>query len=452
MGKSKGGGSSGGADIQGIEYALQQQSNQFGGLGGYESQFLGEPYNIGNYYMNLATGGGGPQAVGSQTPFGSSGGFEGQNIMNYGSGGGSGGGGLPGTSNPWVTGLENSLSTEESSIPGMQSFSNTLQQDAGTEMGYANSLRNQLNKNGGLFKDQQAEIQAQVNSGQNQVRQQLSSEGLGSSSMGAELGSEIGLQGAATGGQLIQGNIGAVNQADQIANLANGTALQGQGQLFSELTNIGQQNLTAQSTFFQQAMTGYGGAGAALNNVLGPYGYQTADYTDMGSLAEQNASIQAGIANAGTAAQGAGMQGLFSGLGSLLGGSGGGLGGLLGSAGSAGSLGLMGADGTIGATSLAGAGSGILGGLGSGIGAIGSAISAIFASSCTAGRGIAGVTDIRWVLFRDWILYRAPGLIRLLYVTHADAVNRALCHFWVREPFLFLVDQVVTHDQSTRTA
>lgn len=496
MGKSgggkKGGGGSGGADIQSILNSLGAQSQEFQALGDYETQFLQQPYNIGNYYMDLATGGTGPQAYGTQMGYDTEGttNYKGPGVGGYigpygpggggvGSGGlftgGAGTGGTTGTGttggttgtgdiggvanlfagglggNPWATGVEESLQSQANALPGMSNYANLLQSEAGTEFGnaqgefgtagtelsnagtefaYAQQLQQELQRNKGLFPDQQALIQAQVNAGQNQTAQQLASQGLSQSTMGKELASEIGLQGAATGGQLIQGNLGLVNQAygtanqaystanqaystanqaNQIANLANGTALSGQGQFFQELASIGQQSLTAQSEFFQQAMSGYGGAGAALQNVLNPYGYQLQDYGSIISGSLGNAQIMAGLQNTSTQAQASGLSGLFSGLGSLLGGSSSG-GGLLGG------LGLSSAGG-----GLAGVGSAIGSGASGLISGIGSAIGALF---CEVARVVYGVDSPDWMLFRDWILFRAPKPVRTAYVIHAYRVSQ----------------------------
>jgi len=424
MGKSKGGGGSHGADIQGIETALQGQSTQFQNLGDWERQFISTPYDIGNYYMNLATGGTGPQYSGGQGGW-SSGAVNpyGGNLLGGGtgtSGGGTGwgGGGTWGPSiNPWVSGLEQGLGgmqgligQEMGAIPQLQGYQNWFQDQSGQEFGYAGKelstanqeanraydLQTQLAHSGGLFPDQQALIKAQVEAGQNQVAQQLSSQGLGQSTMGKELGAEIGLQGAATGGQLIQGNQQVVtgaygaasqqysvaNQANAIGNAAVGTAFAGQQQFFNELANLGQQNLQfgeanmqAQQQFFSQALQGYGASGQALNNVLAPYGYQLQDYQAMMSGALGNAQIQAGLQSSAMQSQATGLSGLFSGLSSLIGG--GGLGGL----GGAGAAGGLAADGTsVGAFIGGSGGAGFAGGVGSALGGIGGGISSVLGS------------------------------------------------------------------------
>jgi hypothetical protein len=70
--------------------------------------------------------------------------------------------------------------------------------------------------------------------------------------------------------------------------------------------------------------------------------------------------------------------------------------------------------------------------IGAGIGAAGSAVGALATSGalaaafCQVGREIYGIADPRFVVFRDWILFRAPAWLRVLYARHAHTVARWL--------------------------
>jgi hypothetical protein len=274
----------------------------------------------------------------------------------------------------------------------------------------------------GLYPSQQAMIDAQVNAAKNTLAQNLGTMGLGTSTMGAELGGEIGLQGGATAGQLVQGNIAAAQQEQQLGlsaqqvaqqqqqmteaftQIAQGnTALQAgvQQQLFTQLGAIATQHQALQAQTFQEAMMGQGMVGQLMNSMAQAWGAQLGGEQQFLQASEANANVsvsqaqlQAGINAQNQQAASAGMGGLFQGLGALFGGGGGGgggllggLGGLLGGGGGAASLGTLG--GAEAATAAGVGGGGLLGslggaiggavsGIGSGIGAVASALTAAF--------------------------------------------------------------------------
>jgi hypothetical protein len=233
--------------------------------------------------------------------------------------------------------------------------------------GNAVTAGNNLDPTTGLYADQQALIDAQVQSGQAALNQQLGSEGLTSSTQGAELNSEIGLQGAATGGQLIQQNIALAQNAQQqsaadqaaaqeantqfaqtaqqqsvadqaAAQEANTTFQQNAQSLNTQYSQSAQQlqeaGLTAtygmfsglatqdsqqQAQMWQEAMQGQGQLGAYLNNILSTYGMdmQGAQISEQGNAANSQVQEAASAASAGGGSSGGGSSGLGSLIGSV---------------------------------------------------------------------------------------------------------------------------------------
>ena len=47
-------------------------------------------------------------------------------------------------------------------------------------------------------------------------------------------------------------------------------------------------------------------------------------------------------------------------------------------------------------------------------------INGLFSSSCWVARAVYGVENPRWLLFRFWLLHRAPGWFRALYLRHGE--------------------------------
>jgi len=325
--------------------------------------------------------------------------------------------------------------------------------NTGTQM-----LNRAMNK--GLFPSQQAMIDQAVASQQAGVQQQLSSEGLGSSTVAQQLKGQIKLSGAAAAGQLIQGNM-------QLAESEQGLGLEGeqlgfQGaqlgsqinqSLFNEFSGIASQNAALQSQMWQEAMQGMGAYGTMLNATLQPFGYSLRSQEDVLQANMQEAGLQLQAQTAQNQASQAGFSSMMGGLGSLLGGGGGGggggllggLGGLLGSAGGAGSVGAgalgMGADLGIGAGGAATGGSAIIG-----------AIGALFSIFCQVAITVYGFDDLRWVQFREYLLFRAPKPLRKAYVRNAAWFSRFIKHRPILKGVIKrFMDVAIWYDKATRT-
>jgi hypothetical protein len=400
-----------------------------GTFGGEEMMGLG---NLANWAGNIATGGN-VQTGGSMPDSGLLGGGATQFFSPFTSGGGSfgggGSGGAPGTqsflsgANPATLGpfLANSVQN----LMNAQGSTGMLGQQAAYETNKGDQMMTKATTGSGLFKSQQAEVNQAVQTQQSQVAQQLASEGLGNSTLKASLQGQAKMSGAAAAGQLIQGNIQLAEGEQQLGTAA-------QQALFNQFSSIASMSASLQSQVWNQAMQGFGEMGQMMQQTVNAFGYGLQTQQDIEQVATQNANLQASTnsTNAGIASQQASSSSsMFAGLGQLLGGSGGGgsggllggLGGILGSTGSAGALGSMAADGTIGATSLATTGSGILGGASGLISGIGTALGALF---CEVARTVYGVDSPDWLLFRDWILFRAPKPVRTAYAVHAYRVSR----------------------------
>src|SRR5215472_2344057 len=325
---------------------------------------------------------------------------------------------FPGTTNPFMSEFQQMLGQEFNTtqqIPGIEQATNALGANVNQEIGdlsklapqqmaaanqwlgqtqagqaqagqgYQNALAELAARNQGvLLPGQEAMINTQTQAAQNQLKQQLANMGLGSSTMGTELGGELGLAGAGQKGALMQENvklaqqdvtsaIAQEQQANQQVSLAQAEQQIAQGDysllqnaqklslgvqtlslgeqqaLFNQFSNIANQTVDAQSIMFNQAMQGYGMAGQFLNQVLAPMGMSMQGYNSILQANESYARNQTDLEVAQLSAQQSqanSMGGLFQGLGSLFGGSGGsggligGLGGLLG--GGAGVLGSAG--------------------------------------------------------------------------------------------------------------
>jgi hypothetical protein len=48
------------------------------------------------------------------------------------------------------------------------------------------------------------------------------------------------------------------------------------------------------------------------------------------------------------------------------------------------------------------------------------------APSCWIARAAFGETDIRWIIFREWLVVDAPGWFRNLYIRHGEAIGSRL--------------------------
>jgi hypothetical protein len=260
-------------------------------------------------------------------------------------------------------------------IPGIQAQTAAINADI--KQG-ENMLSQAVNSPTGLTPQQQAYVDQATKSGQAQIAQQLGSEGLTSSTQNALLQEEVAQSGAATAGQLQQGNIQLLQAAQKLALGGQELSLGEQDMLFNQLGQIAQQAGGFQSMMYQEALQGYGLLGQFFNMMLAPMGMNMQGYGDMLNAESAVASDQTQLEAAQLQAQQsqAGMMGgLFQGLGSLLGGGGGGGGG----------GGLLG-----GLGGLFGAGAGAAGGLAAAGGA-GATAAGIGAVGAGAGEAIAAV-------------------------------------------------------------
>jgi hypothetical protein len=542
MGK-KGGGKTPKVDVP----KLGNLEGDLNTLSNFERQFLTTPYSIGNYGLNLATGGavegagasgfqkytGGGEVAGQPQQFGNS---TGGGDPSGGTGGAGGGGGgtdfssllqqflgeeagaantpidfntpvdanTPGVKG-FTEGLKNTItgtqaqygklydevgslsggitSSFDPAISGLDRTNAGLLTTGGELLSRGNTLWDEASGEG-VTPSQAAYIDTQTAASKNALAQQLASEGLSSSTMGAELGGEMDLQGAAAKGQLVQGNLQAAQGEQGLGVSATQAGQQGQeaainartaeqqllqsvkgmqgnvltsgGQLvegeqamiqgeqnmglqmnqqhlqiaqqhFGQLAALAQQSSSAQAQYMQEALQGYGLSGQFISNILAPYGYQLQAYSTALQGSETQAQVAAGVQANAAQAQSQGMGSLFSGLGSLLGGGGGGggggglLGGILGGVGGMAGGAAAGGLGTAAVGLFSGAAAG---GTAAGASAIATAIGAAF---CQLAREVYGVKSPRWVHFRGWLVFEAPAWVRLLYWRNARGLAA-----WVR--------------------
>ena len=483
----KGGGHASAPQIQipsGISGPGSFSGNIFNPLGTYSSQTLPSLLGLYNWASDIATGGNVAQPDWSPTPtgnlvlghgnptfapftgtggtgvFGPNGPSGGTNPMLA----GGGTGGQSSILGPLLSGVEGGIGAETNLA---QQFANLTNGGANVfgqgqsilDMG--NQMVNQA-RNKGLFPSQQAMIDQAVASQQAAVQQQLGTEGLGSSTVAQQLKGQIKLSGAAAAGQLVQGNI-------QLGESEQGIGLEGEQlgtqinqTLYNEFAGIAGQNAGLQSQMWQEAMQGMGAFGTMLNATLQPFGYSLKSQEDVLQANMEEAQLQLQAQTGANQAAQAGFSSMLGGLGSLLGGGGGGgsggllggLGGLLGTAGTAGSLPEMAAGATSVATpELATAGTGILGalgGAGSSIGGIISALGAIFA--CQIAQTVYGIDDLRWLLFREYLLFRAPKPFRSAYVRNAGRVSSFLRNRPVLKRVIKrFMNVLIWYDKATRT-
>jgi hypothetical protein len=368
MGGSKGGGGS----VQTPRETSYLENTMLPNLGWYESQFMSTPYDIGNYYSTIATGGAVHQAAGQGSSRFGVGGNQTQTFAGGAVAGGQGTGSSSALglieSNPLLAGIWNNIQKEQTTagtMQGMLDTTNATTKQLGTEVGQLSGAPGQLESamQGTLLPGQQAEITSQVDSTQTQLKNQLASMGLGSSTQGTELSGEIGLQGAATAGQLMQQNVQNAQQNVSLLNAAQQLSLgsqqlgaQEQNQLFQQLGSVASQFSAFQGQMASESSQAYQMSTTFLNNVLQPLGY--ALQAGQQTVQADSANLQAQSGGGGGGSPMGGISGLIGGLGSLFGGGGGAAagagGGLLGSLG------------------------GAIGGIGSGIGSAVGAIAAIF--------------------------------------------------------------------------
>ena len=288
---------------------------------------------------------------------------------------------LPG---PWLTNIANNLNNEQQlagqyppgtspgEIAGLQNqfFGNANQVAGNANPALAASSQalanaNQLNAQG-LFPNQQALIDAQTKSAQAAITQQLANEGLSGSTQAAELTGEIGQQGAAEAGQLIQGNIGLAQNWNTIAQGWNNVAqnwnsvaqnwsklgmgeqtlgMAEQEQMFSMFSQIANQNAAVQSQMWSEAMQGFGMLANFIDANLKGYDLSIQGNADILQANIAQAQMQTNLDIASMQQQSSSSSSMFGALGSLFG-SGGAIGGLFG--GGAGAAGAAGGSSLVG--------------------------------------------------------------------------------------------------------
>ena len=266
-------------------------------LGQYESQFINEPWNLGNWAMNIATGGTGPQvSPGGVETFGGGG-------AGVGAGGGTPGGGsapfgsLPGILGGFSAGENAAWNTALTAPTGsgdIQPQLNLAKQGSAQDTSYAGHL---YNRGQWLTPQQEAMINQQTKANEEQVAQQEGTMGLTGSTQAAQLAGETALAGEATKGQLQQGNMQIAQGWDAAAQnwqrVAQGFMALGmseQNQAFNQFTSIAQLSSAEQAQMFQEGTAGYQLMQTFMGAVLQPYGI---------SLQAFNAILQANTAQVG---------------------------------------------------------------------------------------------------------------------------------------------------------
>jgi hypothetical protein len=261
-------------------------------------------------------------------------------------------------------------------IPALEAataaFTQNEQTQGNTLFSQGQTLYDMATTGTGLTPSQQAFVDQATRSEQTSIASMLGAEGLAESTAAPVLEGEAAQQGAATAGQLQQGNIALAQQQLNLAQGAQKLALGGQelslgeqAAMEQELSSIAAQAAGLEDQMFNEALKGYGVLGNMINvalNGLGVSSQSLQQYTQA-SIANQQAVVSAQAAEQQAAASSQSSAG--GGLGSLLGGGGSG-GGLLGGLGSL----FGGIGGLFGGGSALAAGSGLAAGsLGTEIGA-----------------------------------------------------------------------------------
>lgn len=487
MGKGKGGGGTAHAPQVPVYQGIGQNQSIFNNLGTYGSEVMSGLGSLGNWAANLATGGN-AQVNGTMPANGILANSGSTVFAPFSAGGSTGVQGGPASGlfglnaqqlGPFLTqavqdllkaqGATGPLKQLLQGLPGQaQSEFNQANQFFGTGQnllsagqditglgtGIVNQGRGMLDMattGTGLFPSQQAYINQAVKTQQDEISQQLANAGLSMSTQKAQLLGQAMMSGAAAAGQLIQGNIQAANQTmavgvseqgagiqqqqvgvteqqlgtteQQIAQDTQKIDLAAQEALFTQFSTLSQLSQGLQGQVWTQAMQGYGMLGQFMQNTMGAFGYSLKASEDAQNVMLADAGFQlqaAQINEQASAASSQGFSSMLGGLGTLLGGSGGSSGGLLGGLGSLfGGLGGA-AGGLIGSGAAAG---GAAGATGAGLDAVASAVGLAF---CAIARTVYGVNSPDWLLFRDWMLFKAPKALRTLYVIYASRISRLL--------------------------
>lgn len=186
----------------------------------------------------------------------------------------------------------------------------------------------------GLFPSQQAYVTQATQAGEADIASKLGAMGLSQSTMAASLKNQVEQAGAATAGQLVQGNISAAQQTISLGNAVNQLALGAQtlqlgeqSALVTELATISQQSAQFQAQMWTEALQGYGMLGNLISVAGQQYGYSIGAYESVLQANVQQANLQAQQEEAAASADAQSSSGLFGALGKALGGLGGALGG-----------------------------------------------------------------------------------------------------------------------------
>lgn len=215
----------------------------------------------------------------------------------------------------------------------------------------------------GLFPSQQAYVTQATQAGESDIASKLAAMGLTQSTQAASLKNQVDQAGAATAGQLVQGNISAAQQTIALGNATNQLALGAQtlqlgeqSALVTELATISQQSSQFQAQMWTEALQGYGVLGQLISTAGQQYGYSIGAYESILGSEVQQANIEAQQQQAAAQADAQSSSGLFGALGKMLGG------GITGGLGAAGAGAVGAAAGGSGA-SLTGILTGVVGGI-----------------------------------------------------------------------------------------
>jgi hypothetical protein len=345
-------------------------------LGSYESQFINEPWSLGNWGMNLATGGTGPQVQQNPSQGGPQTGFFGTpsttagEVQTFGGGAGGGGGGttgagggtrtqpfnpttgqggtgpfggisLPGILGGFGAGENAAWNTATNPYPGtapenfgpqFQNISNQEAKVAQQESAIGKDISLVQNKGQWLTPQQEAAINQQTKSNEAALAQQEGSMGLTGSTQATQLGGEAALAGEATKGQLQQQNMqlvqgwqGLEQQAQglqqgwqKLSQAETGLSLVAQQQAFSQFQNIAQLSATEQGQLFQEGTQGYQLMQTFMSAVTQPYGISLQAFTAQLQAEEAQVADQVSLQSSAISADQSGQNQVVSSIGSVL--------------------------------------------------------------------------------------------------------------------------------------
>jgi hypothetical protein len=392
---SKGSKGGGGATHVNLPTNISKDANQGAAIGNFASNIFPSILSMTNWASDIATGGNAQGASGTI----SSGFVAGNDDFRVQGGtptaftSGPGGGQESTVSAGQVTSQQQAAQNAQDSLLGpflteawgQVGQGKALQQElniqAGQEQAQGNTMIKDAMTGDGLFPSQRAMIDQAVTAEQAAVASQLGAEGLASSTAAPILKGEVAQQGAASAGQLVQGNIALGQASQKLAQGAEALSAQEQAALEQEAQGLQKQS-------WDEAMAGFGALGNMITSALSGFNLSLSGLSQYTQAEIASAGNATSAANAAGAQSASAFQTLGSGLGSILGGGSGGggllgsLGGLFGGGGStiAGAVGAdAGAFGGISAvgSSIAGGAGAAAGGIGSALGSIGGIVAAI---------------------------------------------------------------------------